>query len=226
MWKTIIHSLRTLCASGAIRVRSSERTGSPTLGRLSGRVFQRVSSASYMQSEIPHSGQGVDVVSRIRLCVGAHRTLRGRVSDSAPDRRRGVSESARQRIGFGGDSGPRRWITGTERGRAGVSDSAWDRAADGPRIELCVARGRRGPGEPRGAERDWSRIGAGMEGGRGHPAPVMRLHSGAGRERGSVDCRDKPDRTGSAASESWHGRIGPFSRSPDERAPVPRTEGR
>lgn len=205
MWKTIIHSLRTLCASGAVRVRSSERTGSPTLGRLSGRVFQRVSSASYMQSEIPHFGHGVDVVLRIRLCVGAHRTLRGRVSDSAPDRRRGVSESARPRIGFGGDSGPRRWITGTERGRVGVSDSAWDRAADGPRIELCVARGRRG---------------------RGHPAPVMRLHSGAGREWGSVDCRDKPDRTGSAASESWHGRIGPFSRSPDERAPVPRTEGR
>lgn len=97
-----------------------------------------------MQWEILTPHQGFERCLRIRLCVAAHRILRWPVSDSARVGSPDVSESARRRIGFGADSGPGRWITGTERARPAVLDSALAAIAAGPRIELCVMS-REGP---------------------------------------------------------------------------------
>lgn len=119
-------------------VRSSERTGLSALGKLSRRVFQRVSSAGYMVCRIRFVVQWFDRVFRIPFCAMVHPTLRGGVSESAWGRRVGVSESARSRIGLGADSGLTRWITGTERADPGVSDSARVEPGAVARMQLCA----------------------------------------------------------------------------------------
>lgn len=140
MWKTSPYSFYSMFTIVGSALGSPYRTGAAGLGRLSRRVFQRVSSAGYMRWQIHPSWQEVDADSRTRLCALLHGTLRVAALDSARGGCLRACKSAVSRIGFGVDSRPPRWIAGTEWRAPCVSNSASAAVGAGARMQLCAAR--------------------------------------------------------------------------------------